>query len=61
MNSACSGTFGKESSFLNIEDDSLQDTIWRAGVRRKTAASSFEAFYGDRSFGNVWGLSYDQQ
>ncbi len=55
------GVIGKESSFRDVQDASLEDTIWQTGLRRRTARSQFEAFYGERSFGKTWGASYDHE
>ncbi len=55
------GVIGKESSYLDVQDASLEDTIWRTGLRRRTARSQFEAFYGERSFGRTWGANYSHE
>lgn len=52
---------GLESDVKDRTDASLEDGIWRAGVRRQTARTNFEAFVGDRSFGSTWGARLERQ
>lgn len=55
------GAYGLESSYFDIESSSLEETFWRAGVRRETSTDSFEAFIGERAFGRTWGVSYNRE
>ncbi|MBN8279081.1 MAG: TIGR03016 family PEP-CTERM system-associated outer membrane protein [Gammaproteobacteria bacterium] len=52
---------GMESDVEDRSSASLEDGIWRAGLRRETARNSFEAFVGERSFGSSWGARFQQQ
>lgn len=52
---------GMESDVHDRTDASLEDGIWRAGLRRNTARTSAEAFVGERSFGSSWGASFQRQ
>jgi len=52
---------GMESDVEDRSDASLEDGIWRAGLRRNTARSFFEAFVGERSFGTSWGTTFQRQ
>lgn len=52
---------GLESDVQNRSDASLEDGIWRAGLRRNTARTAFEAYAGERSFGSSWGASFQRQ
>ncbi|MEQ1800512.1 MAG: TIGR03016 family PEP-CTERM system-associated outer membrane protein [Gammaproteobacteria bacterium] len=52
---------GMESDVEDRTDASLQDGIWRAGLRRETARTAFEAYAGERSFGSSWGASFQRQ
>ncbi|MEO7386017.1 MAG: TIGR03016 family PEP-CTERM system-associated outer membrane protein, partial [Gammaproteobacteria bacterium] len=52
---------GMESDVTDRTDASLQDGIWRAGLRRETARNFFEAYAGERSFGSAWGASFEHQ
>jgi len=54
------GAYGRESPFLDIESSSLEQVFWRAGIRRQTARSRFEAYIGERAFGKNWGVSFSQ-
>ena len=52
---------GMESDVEDRSSASLEDGIWRAGLRRDTARNSFEAFVGERSFGSSWGARFQPQ
>ncbi len=52
---------GLESDVSDRTDASLTDGIWRAGLRRTTVRTAFEAFAGERSFGSSWGASFERQ
>jgi uncharacterized protein (PEP-CTERM system associated) len=47
---------GAESDFQQPTESNLDYFTWSAGLRRSTELSTFEASYGDRSFGNNWSL-----
>ena len=51
---------GMENDVRNRTDGALQDGIWRAGLRRRTVRTTFEAFVGERSFGSSWGASFER-
>lgn len=52
---------GMESDVHDRSDAALKDGIWRAGLRRKTDRTFFEAYAGERSFGSSWGASFQRQ
>lgn len=52
---------GLESDVKDRTDAALTEGIWRAGLRRTTVRTSFEAFAGERSFGSSWGASFERQ
>lgn len=52
---------GMESDIHDRTSASLEDGIWRAGLRRKTERTFFEAYAGERSFGSSWGASFQRQ
>lgn len=52
---------GMESDVHDRTSADLEDGIWRAGLRRRTDRTFFEAYGGERSFGSSWGASFQRQ
>lgn len=51
------GLVGLDSDFEDLEDDSLNEGRWEAGVAMATEVARFEAALGHRYFGSTWRLN----